>query len=355
VQTVREPRHGYGLMMRSRVALFVGIACCGLLVSRLVAQTGPPLNVTFIDVEGGQATLIVTASRESILIDAGYQGFNDRDADRIFAEAKRAGVSRIDYMIVTHYHRDHVGGVPALAARIPIGTFVDHGPTVEKGEQPDALFGAYVATREKGRHLQVKPGDRLPIAGLDFWIVASAGDLLTQALPGAGDPNPRCRDFMRKDDDPSENARSVGMLIGYGRFRMLDLGDLTWNKEHGLACPTNMLGKVDLYLTTHHGTESSGPAALVHAVAPRVAVMNNGAKKGGSREAWKIVRTSPGLEDFWQLHYAADAGPDHNVPERFIANPDESTAHAIRLTAYQDGRFSITNARNRHSLEYKVR
>ena len=340
--------------MTTRTAILAACVCCALAASRVASQTGPPLHVTFIDVEGGQATLIVTPSRESILIDAGYQGFNDRDADRIAAEAKRAGVSRIDYMIVTHYHRDHVGGVPALAARIPIGTFVDHGASVEKGDAPDALFGSYMKVREKGRHLRVKPGDRLPISGLAFWIVASAGDLLTQPLPGAGDPNPLCRDFVRKDDDPSENARSIGMLIGYGRFRLLDLGDLTWNKEHGLACPTNMVGKVDLYLTTHHGTESSGPAAIVHAVAPRVAVMNNGSTKGGSREAWKIVRTSPGLEDFWQLHYAADAGPDHNVPHQFIANTDEKTAHAIRLTAYQDGRFSITNARNGHSVEYKV-
>ena len=329
--------------------------CCAIAAWGGGAQSGPPLNVTFVDVEGGQATLLVTPSRESILIDAGFQGFNDRDADRIVTEAKRAGVSRIDYMIVTHYHRDHVGGVPALTARIPIGTFVDHGPSVEKGEAPDALFGSYLKVREKGRHLRVKPGERLPIAGMDFWIVVAAGERLGQPLPGAGNANPLCREFVPKDDDPGENARSVGMLIGYGRFRMLDLGDLTWNKEHGLACPANMIGKVDLYLTTHHGTESSGPAALVHAVAPRVAVMNNGSKKGGSREAWAIVRTSPGLEDFWQLHYAVDAGADHNVPERFIANTDDSTAHTIRLTAYQDGRFSITNTRNGHSVNYQAR
>jgi competence protein ComEC len=341
--------------MKLRAALLTAVVCGTIAVSHILSQTEPPLQITFIDVEGGQATLFVTASGESMLIDAGYEGFNDRDADRIAAEAKRAGVSRIDYMVVTHYHRDHVGGVPALAARIPIGTFVDHGPTVEKGEQPDALFGAYVKTRQKGRHLQVKPGDRLPIPGLDTWIVSSAGEVLRQPLAGAGSANPLCREFVPKPDDATENARSVGMLIGYGRFRLVDLGDLTWNKEHGLACPTNLLGRVDVYLTTHHGTPSSGPAVLVHAVAPRVAVMNNGSKKGGSPEAWKTVRTSPGLEDFWQLHYAADAGPDHNVAEAFIANPDESTSHAIRLTAYQDGRFSVTNTRNGHTVEYRAR
>ena len=321
----------------------------------LAAQSGPALNVTFIDVEGGQATLFVTPSGESMLVDAGYEGFNDRDAERIAAEAKRARVSQIDYMVVTHYHRDHVGGVPALAARIPIRTFVDHGPTVEQGDQPDALFGAYIKVREKGRHLLVKPGDRLPIRGLDVWIVSSAGELLRQPLTGAGIANPLCRGFVPQDVDPGENARSVGMMIGYGSFRMLDLGDLTWNKEHRLACPENLLGRVDVYLTTHHGTPSSGPAVLVHAVAPRVAVMNNGSKKGGSPIAWKTIRTSPGLEDFWQLHYAVDAGPDHNVAESFIANMDESTAHAIRLSAYQDGHFVVTNTRTGRVGTYKPR
>ena len=341
--------------MRSRSAILAALACGAIAALHLAAQSGPALNVTFIDVEGGQATLFVTPSGESMLVDAGYEGFNDRDAERITAEAKRARVSQIDYMVVTHYHRDHVGGVSALAARIPIRTFVDHGPTVEQGDEPDALFGAYIKAREKGRHLLVKPGDRLPIRGLDVWIVSSAGELLRQPLTGAGIANPLCRGFVAQDVDPGENARSVGMMIGYGSFRMLDLGDLTWNKEHRLACPENLLGRVDVYLTTHHGTPSSGPAVLVHAVAPRVAVMNNGSKKGGSPIAWKTVRTSPGLEDFWQLHYAVDAGPDHNVAESFIANMDESTAHAIRLSAYQDGHFVVTNTRTGRVGTYKPR
>jgi len=315
-------------------------------------QPGPALSITFIDVEGGQATLFVTAGGESMLVDAGYPGFNDRDADRIAAEARRAGLTRIDFMVVTHYHLDHVGGVPALAARMPIRTFVDHGPSVEKGARPDALFESYLAVRQKGRHMQVGPGHRLPVSGLDARVVASGGEVITGPLVPAPSDNPLCRNFIPKDDDPGENARSVGMVIGYGRFRLLDLGDLTWNKEHSLACPRNLVGPVDVYLTTHHGLASSGPAALVHAVRPRVAVMNNGATKGGSPDAWRIVRSSPGLEDFWQLHYASEAGPDHNVAEAFIANTDESTAHAIRITAYQDGSFVVTNARNGQTRTY---
>ena len=341
--------------MQNKLATSIGVFGVVLCIAaglRPAAQTEPALNVVFIDVEGGQATLFVSPSGESMLVDAGYPGFSDRDADRIAAEAKRAGVSRIDYMVVTHYHRDHVGGVPALAARIPIRTFVDHGASVEKGEQPDALFNAYLAFRQKGRHLPVRPADRIPIAGIDVRVVASDGELITKPMLAGGGANPLCKDFVRKDDDPTENARSVGIVVNYGGFRLIDLGDLTWNKEHGLVCPNNLIGPVDVYLTTHHGLSSSGPTVLVHALRPRVAIMNNGATKGGSPEAWRVVRSSPGIEDFWQLHYAVDAGSEHNAAAPFIANQDETTAHAIRLTAYQDGRFVVTNDGNRRSKTY---
>ena len=171
-----------------------------------------PLEIHVIDVEGGQATLIVPPSGESMLVDTGYVGFNGRDADRIAAVVRQAGLSQIDYLVVTHYHADHVGGVPALAARVPIRTFVDHGPTVEQGDQPALLYQAYLATRAKGRHVLARPGDTLPIAGLDVRIVSAAGDLITTPLPGAGQPNTLCRDYTPGDPDPTENARSVGMV-----------------------------------------------------------------------------------------------------------------------------------------------
>ena len=334
--------------------LFFTLAAASL-SSSLGAQADKPLDIQFIDVEGGQATLIVSPSGESMLVDTGYVGFNDRDADRIVAAAKQAGVSRIDYLVVTHYHADHVGGVPALAARIPVAAYVDHGPTVEQGERPDKLYKDYLAVRGKARHILARPGDTLPIKGLDVRFVSAAGDVITKPLPGAGTPNPLCRGWVAKPADPSENARSVGMVLSFGSFRMLDLGDLTWNKEHDLVCPNNLVGAVDLYLTTHHGLDQSGPAALVHAVAPRVAIMNNGAKKGGMASAWKIIRDSPGLEDLWQLHYAVDAGAEANVAESFIANRDETTAHGIRVSAGRDGRFTVTNTRNGMSKTYQPR
>jgi len=334
------------------IAMFLAAIAGSVPVATQVQKT---LDVYFVDVEGGQATLVVSPSGESLLVDTGWPGFDGRDADRIAAAAKQAGISKIDYLVITHYHTDHAGGVPQLAARIPIRTFVDHGPIVEQGEAPAKLFSAYSETRAKGRHLTVKPGDKIPIAGVDVQVVAAGGEAIAQPIAGAGAPNPLCAQFKPKDPDPSENARSVGTLFTFGRFRLIDLGDLTWNKEHDLVCPNNKLGTVDVYLTTHHGLDQSGAPVIVHALHPRVAVMNNGAKKGGSPAAWQVVRSSPGLEDLWQLHYAVDGGPDHNAAEALIANVNETTAYGIKLSARADGSFTVTNARNGQSKTYPAK
>lgn len=323
----------------------------------LLAQAGKskPLDIYFIDVEGGQATLIVSPSGQSLLVDAGWPGFDGRDADRIAAAAKKAGVTQIDYFVASHYHTDHIGGVPQLAAKLPIRTFVDHGPSVESGERPDALFKTYAEARAKGKHLQVKPGDKIPIGGMDVQVVAAGGEHVAKAVDGGGQPNALCAAFKPKENDPSENARSVGILVTSGKFRFLDLGDLTWNEEQELACPNNLLGTIDVYLTTHHGSAPSGPPAIVHALKPRVAIMNNGAKKGGSPEAWRTVRQSPGLEDLWQVHFSVEGAAEHNVAETMIANMDESTAHGIRVSANANGSFTVFNDRNGHSKRYEAR
>jgi beta-lactamase superfamily II metal-dependent hydrolase len=321
------------------------------LTASVGAQPRDTLDVYVIDVEGGQATLFVSPAGESMLVDAGWPGFNGRDADRIAAAAKRAGLSHIDYLIVTHYHRDHVGGVPDLVARLPVKTFVDHGPTIETGEAPSALYNSYLEARKSGRHVRVKVGDAIPMKGIDVRVVASNGELLSRPLSD-GAANPLCDSFTPREADPGENARSVGTVISYGKFRMLNLGDLTWNKEGDLVCPSNVLGTFDVYLTTHHGADSSGPPVVVHAIRPRVAVMNNGSKKGGSKPAWRVVRDAPGLMDLWQVHYAVDGGADHNAPEPFIANMDETTGHGIRISARRDGSFDVTNERNAHTKRY---
>ena len=308
----------------------------------------------FIDVEGGQATLFVSPSGESLLVDTGWPDANGRDADRIVSAAKLAGVKQIDFLVITHYHIDHVGGVPQLAARIPIRTFVDHGESVERGPQADQLVAAYRSVRDKGEHLLAKPGDLIPIRGIKVQVLTAAGNEISGPLPEAGAPNPLCAGTKRKSTDPSENAQSIGLLITYGKFRMIDLGDLTWNKELELACPDNKIGTIDAYLGTHHGLDLSGAPALVHALHPLVAIMDNGARKGGSPEAWQTVRSSPGLEDIWQLHYALQGGKANNTPEAFIANLEENCkGNWIELSAEPDGQFTVTNGRNGMTKAYR--
>ena len=318
------------------------------------AQAQKPLDIYFIDVEGGQATLFVAPSGESLLIDTGFPGNGDRDLTRVLDTIKQAGLSRLDYVLITHHHRDHVGNAAAIAARIPVGTFIDHGPTVETTDDAKALYDGYLKGRGSARYILAKPGDKVPIRDLDVTIVAANGEHVTRPIGGRAAPNPLCAAFKPKDPDPSENARSVGSIIAFGRFRMADLGDLTWNKEQELVCPNNLLGTIDLYLTTHHGTESSNAPVIVHALKPRVAIMNNGGRKGGSAEAWQTVHDSPGLEDLWQLHYAEAGGKDHNVAESMIANPDDSAAHYIKVSAQRDGSFTVTNARNKLTKSYRA-
>jgi len=334
-------------MRTTLTTLLLVLLCCS-------ARAAGTLEVYFIDVEGGQATLIVSPTGESMLVDTGWPDAKGRDAERIVSAARLAGVKQIDYLVVTHYHMDHVGGVPQLAERIPIRTFVDHGPSVEHGAEADLLVAAYQSVRDNGKHLLAKPGEMIPIRGIKVQIVTAAGEEISSPLPGAGAPNPLCAGAKRKEPDPSENAQSVGMLITYGKFRMIDLGDLTWNKELGLACPDNKIGTIDLYLSTHHGLDQSSAPPLVHALHPLVAIMNNGARKGGSIEAWQTMHSSPGLEDIWQLHFALEAGKANNAPDDFIANLEEHCAgNWIKVAAEPDGHFTVTNSRNGKTKTYQ--
>jgi beta-lactamase superfamily II metal-dependent hydrolase len=305
-------------------------------------------------VEGGQATLVVSPSGESMLVDAGWPGRNGRDADRIIAAAKKAGVKKIDYLVVTHYHTDHVGGVPQLADKFPIRVYVDHGDNFETGKQADELMRPYLAYREKAKHIVVKPGDKIPLKGVNVDVVSAANELIASPMPGAGAANPACGKDKLRAEDKTENSRSIGMIFSYGKFRMADLADLTWNKEIELMCPNARVAPVDVYLVSHHGMNMSGSIAFVQALHPRVAIMNNGPRKGGTPEAWQVIRSSPGLEDFYQLHYSIPGGKDNNVPDTFIANTDEQCeGQWISLAAYPDGTFTVTNQRNRYTKTYK--
>ena len=336
--------------MKTPLVLGLLLASAGLLTA------AKNLEVYFIDVEGGQATLMVAPSGESLLIDTGWPGHNHRDAERIAAAAKQAGVKKIDYLLITHFHSDHVGGVPQLVEKLPVVTFVDHGTSVETSQDASVLFKSYAAHREKGKHLEVKPGDTVPVKGLDVKVVAAGGSAIPSPLSGAGKPNPDCSSFQKQKDDPSENARSVGIVVQYGDFRLLDLGDLTWNKEYDLVCPANKIGPVDLYVVSHHGIDASNSPQLVHAISPRVAVMNTGARKGGAPSAWQIIHDTPGLQDLWQLHFAVAGGKEHNVADPFIANVDEvCEGKGLRLTAMKDGSFTIYNQRTKFEKAYPKR
>jgi len=327
-----------------------------LLLILAAALPARDLEVYFVDVEGGQATLVVSPSGEFLLIDTGWPGFNNRDANRIADAAKAAGVKKIDYLVITHYHQDHVGGVRQLAAKLPIVNFVDHGPNVEKTRDVEPLYETYEEIRAKGKHIQVKPGDTLPVRGLDVQVVAAGGEAIASPLPGAGQPDPDCSSFQKRDADPTENAQSVGLAISAGAFRMVDLGDLTWNKEFNLVCPANKIGAADVFVVSHHGMNLSDSPQLVHALHPRVAIMNNGATKGGSVEALQTVRETPGLEDMWQLHYAVAAPKARNAADTFIANIDQNCEGKwLKLTVDKDGSFTIYNSRNRYEKTYPKR
>jgi len=308
----------------------------------------------FIDVEGGQATLIVAPGNKSMLVDTGFPGYGGRDTDRIIKATKLAGIDHLDYVLVTHYHIDHVGGIFELAKRIKIGTFLDHGPNRENEARTVSDYEAYQKLWHGHEHRVLKPGDRFQLGDASISVVASAGAAITTPLPGAGEQNPLCTSEPTPADDPSENAQSAGFLLTYGKFRFLDLGDLTKKKELALACPRNLIGHLDLYLTTHHGLDLSNSRALVHALRPRVAIMNNGPHKGGIPAAWQIVHDSPGLEALWQLHYAADSDTAHNTTESMIANTSENCAgDYLSVSASYDGTFSVTNSRNGYAQTYR--
>lgn len=336
------------------IRLIVCLLVVGLLLcAGALAKAPRPLQIYFIDVEGGQATLVVSPSRESMLIDTGWPDFNGRDAERIVRAAKAAKLKQIDYVLITHYHRDHVGGVTQLAERMKIGTFVDHGPNLEDSDAAREDYAAYEKVVAKARRIMVRAGDGIPIRGLTVRVLTAAGEHIADPLPGAGEANTYCDSEQEAAADATENARSLGVLITYRKFRFIDLGDLTKKKELELACLNNLVGKVDLYLVTHHGLDQSNAKAIVWGLHPRVAIMNNGAHKGGSPEAWQTVHDSPGLEDLWQLHYAEDAGKEHNTGEKFIANSGGKDGNYIKVAAEPDGRFTVENSGNRFRKDYK--
>jgi competence protein ComEC len=335
-----------------------------LALAAVPALAGPeppakPLEIYLVDVEGGQATLFVTPAGQSLLIDTGWSEFAGRDADRIVAAAKQAGIAKIDYVLLTHYHRDHAGGVPQLAAKIPIGAFFDHGENREPKEEDTAKrYQDYLAVvaQKKVPRTTMKPGDTLPLKGIEATVVSADGKVIDSALPGAGAVNPACSTAaLQPQPDAAENPRSLGTLFTFGKLRILDLGDLTSDKEMLLMCPANKIGPVDIDIVSHHGSITSNSPLFLNGIAPRVALIDNGETKGGAPSSWDAVRKSPRLEDIWQLHFSKEGGKEHNASDGFIANlAGSDPGNYLKLTAWPDGRFSVYNSRTGEDKQYRA-
>jgi competence protein ComEC len=381
------------------VVITVWCAVAAVLCAAAQGRTGA-LTIYYIDTEGGQSTLFVGPTGESLLVDTGNAG--DRDLGRIADTLRTAGVTKIDHLWTTHYHGDHVGALLELAKQFPVAHFYDHGKPHPNDRIVSSQFLSAYESLSAGKRTMVKPGDKVKMTGMDITAVASANQFIRTSLPGGGSQNASCTGVQPKDEsgyfDP-DNGESAGFVLSYGRFRTIDLGDLTWNGELDLMCPTNRIGTVELYLTSHHGLEKSGSRALVQALRPRVVVMNNGTRKGGTPEVFASLQETVGIEDLWQLHWSYNVGLE-NAPARFIANVDDpatiasvltappptpgapaaprgggpgapaagpgrgsggpgaaahTPAYSITVTAQQDGSFAVTNTRNGFSKTYRPR
>jgi beta-lactamase superfamily II metal-dependent hydrolase len=318
------------------------------------------LQIYFVDVEGGQATLFVTPDKHSLLIDTGWPGNDGRDADRIVSAAKLAGINRIDYVLLTHYHDDHTGGVPQLVDRISVGTFLDHGENIDTkpGGRTIEVWNAYqkVLATGKYKHITASPGDVFPIGSMKATVISSDGNAIDHNLPGGGETNQYCDVAEKKPNDRSENSHSLGVLINFGKLKILDLGDLTWEKERMFMCPVNRIGKVDILVVSHHGFIPSSSHALVDGIHPRVAIMDNAATKGGNIPVLDTIRSSSGLETLWQLHYSEEGGAEHNTAPEYIANPQgPDLGNYIVVKASPKGSFTVFNFGNKQSKTYAAR
>src|SRR5215469_12396160 len=331
------PRLQHSLKLIRRVAVVAMMSVLSFCGAGAAAspENGKGLQIYFVDVEGGQATLFVSPEGKSFLIDTGWPDNNGRDADRIVAAAKLAGIQQIDSVLLTHYHMDHAGGITQLAAKIPIHTVIDHGENRDpKDAATEGVWEDYqkLVAKEKLNHITAKPGDTLPVEGLEARVISSDGELIEKPLNGGG-KNAACDSSEKRPADQSENGRSLGVLLTFGKLRA-----------------------IDIFVVSHHGSVSSNSREFLNSIAPRVAIMDNGASKGGAPSAWEAVEKSPRLEDLWQLHYANEGGSEHNVAPSFIANisgPD--TGNYVKLTAWPDGNFEVFNSRTKQTKHYEVK
>ncbi|HWY61523.1 MAG TPA: MBL fold metallo-hydrolase [Rhizomicrobium sp.] len=365
----------FGLALASVFVLGAGAATA----QALKAKLSPDLRIVAVDVEGGAATLFVTPEGKSLLIDSGWAPgagsarLNSKglpvasSADKIVAAAHALGLSKIDYFVITHYHGDHIGGFKSLTDKIAIDNFIDHGPNVQldpPGTDPAraanssaGMYATYSQIIAGKNHIVPKTGDALDIGSMHVQFISVAANVIANALPGGGGPNPDCAGVPTMERDGGiENHYSVSSLITFGKARIAAFGDLPWNEEIKLLCPTNKIGPIDLYFVTQHGMDlSSSPPT--RALDPIVSIMANGDLKGGDEAPMKMIASYAHYgQAFWMLHYTARY-PALNPDLNFIANPDWVPDLNFNLTATVTpaGLITITNGRNQFSRTYKAR
>ncbi len=347
----------YDLRMQMRTPQRLLLVLLAALAT-LTASAGN-LDIYWIDVEGGGATLLVSPSGESLLVDTGNPTPDDRDAKRIFAATQKAGLKKIDYLLITHFHGDHVGGAPALAKLIPIQHFLDHGDSIEANDPRSGPAWQAYKTLAAGKRTTLHPGDKLPFKdkAMNAVVIVSNAQTIKTPIDSTKTANPFCQNAATHPPDTTENQRSAGFLLSYGKFKFLDLGDLTWDVETSLACPLNQIGTVTLFQATHHGfvNDFSGAPAFVQAIRPQLVIVNNGPTKGWQNSAWDTVQKIQGLEDTWQIHRAMGPNHDHNVKDDLIANLEPTDAcqgHYLKASIEPNGKITITNSRNGVSKTY---
>jgi competence protein ComEC len=351
--------------MRTKFRLLLTLLLLPLPIAVALSQQRDSLDIYVFDTEGGEAVLYIAPTGETLLFDTGggNEEANERDFSRILAVVQQEGIPVLDYVIISHNHRDHVGNAANLP-RLPIRNirqFLDHGPyTTELQPVQRSSFEEYLALRNLAKARRAVPGEKFSFGAVDVHVVASSGESITSPLPGAGSSNSLCANHVPKLDLRGvENDEVVAVEVRFGAFSFLELSDMTWNHEQRLVCPYNLLGTVDAYHTSGHGDRWGSNPVMVHAVQPRVAVMNNAAVKGGHADTFGTLRASPGLQDIWQTHYSTvNAAPTDNSPEQFIANADAAAGHVghyIKFSAWPDGSFRVTNGRNGFSKEYEAR
>lgn len=301
-------------------------------------EASKSLRIYWIDVEGGAATLVVTAEGGTLLMDCGWPG--KRDAERIAKTLAAAGAKKIDHYLTSHYHTDHWGGIGDLAALVPIEKYYYHAFPDASAKDVDPKTKATFLALAEGKSVVVAAGSEVPLKGAKVKILVADGLVLNEP---AGSPQVRrCEanpEHPAKPEDSSDNARSIGFLLSAGDFEFLDLGDLTWNVEHKLVCPQNLIGAVDVYQATHHGLDQSNHPALLKAASPTVAVVNNGAKKGGTAAAFKWLKETESIKDIFQVHRNVATGPGDNTAPELTANDGEKCDGAgIVLTLDPSGK-----------------